>query len=79
MMQPRWGCESASRLQLGSDGVADVDGFGGAAQGARMRRCTQQGTAYGFVDCDGLKAGFDRLAAGDAVRQVLRPHGTTSP
>ena len=32
----------------------------------------------GFVDFDGLNAGFDRLAAGDAVRQVLRPHGTTS-
>jgi len=32
----------------------------------------------GFVDFDGLNAGFDRLAAGDAVRQILRPHGTTS-
>ncbi|MEC7304192.1 MAG: alcohol dehydrogenase, partial [Pseudomonadota bacterium] len=31
----------------------------------------------GFVDFKGLNAGFDRLAAGDAVRQVLRPHGTT--
>ncbi|MEC8204717.1 MAG: zinc-dependent alcohol dehydrogenase family protein, partial [Pseudomonadota bacterium] len=27
----------------------------------------------GFVDFKGLNAGFDRLAAGDAVRQVLRP------
>lgn len=32
----------------------------------------------GFVDFEGLNAGFDRLAAGEAVRQILRPHGTTS-
>jgi len=29
----------------------------------------------GFVDFDGLNAGFDRLAKGEAVRQILRPHG----
>jgi len=32
----------------------------------------------GFVDFEGLNAGFDRLAAGDAVRQILRPHGAAN-
>ena len=32
----------------------------------------------GFVEFEDLNAGFDLLAAGDVVRQILRPHGTTS-
>ena len=32
----------------------------------------------GFIDFNGLNVAFDRLAAGDAIRQILRPHGTTS-
>ena len=30
----------------------------------------------GYVDLDGLNAGFDRLASGGALRQILAPHGT---
>ena len=29
----------------------------------------------GYVSFDGLNAGFDRLSSGDAIRQILCPHG----
>ena len=81
-----FGREVAALLGAGCASTAQREGPGGAAfdVGVGLHACGGLSDAIldrttrlrsGFVDFEGLYAGFDRLAAGDAVRQILRPHG----